>query len=36
MVTAREPFPVQLDGDSLGLHRSLDIELAREALWVVG
>ena len=35
VVTAEEPFPVQVDGDSLGDHRRLDIELAREALWVV-
>ena len=35
LVTASEPFPVQLDGDSLGAHRRLEIELAREALWVV-
>jgi diacylglycerol kinase family enzyme len=36
LVTADEPFPVQVDGDSLGDHRRLDVELAREALWVVG
>jgi diacylglycerol kinase family enzyme len=35
LVTATEPFPVQVDGDSVGLHRRLEIELAREALWVV-
>jgi diacylglycerol kinase family enzyme len=35
VVTAGEPFPVQVDGDSLGAHRRLEIELAREALWVV-
>ena len=35
LVTASEPFPVQVDGDSLGDHRRLEIELAREALWVV-
>ena len=35
LVTAAEPFPVQVDGDSLGDHRRLEIELAREALWVV-
>jgi diacylglycerol kinase family enzyme len=35
LVTADEPFPVQVDGDSLGDHNRLDIELAREALWVV-
>lgn len=35
LVTADEPFPVQVDGDSLGNHRRLEIELAREALWVV-
>ena len=35
VVTAGEPFPVQVDGDSLGAHRRLEIELAPEALWVV-
>jgi diacylglycerol kinase family enzyme len=35
LVTAAEPFPVQVDGDSLGTHRRLEVELAREALWVV-
>jgi diacylglycerol kinase family enzyme len=35
LVTADEPFPVQVDGDSLGLHRRLEVELAPEALWVV-
>jgi diacylglycerol kinase family enzyme len=35
LVTAEDPFPVQVDGDSLGEHRRLEIELAREALWVV-
>jgi diacylglycerol kinase family enzyme len=35
VVTAEDPFPVQVDGDSLGDHRKLEIELAREALWVV-
>ena len=35
LVTADDPFPVQVDGDSLGEHHSLQIELAREALWVV-
>ena len=35
VVTAAEPFPVQVDGDSLGDHRRLEVELAREALWVV-
>lgn len=35
LVTATEPFPVQVDGDSMGDHRRLDVELAREALWVV-
>jgi diacylglycerol kinase family enzyme len=35
LVTAEEPFPVQVDGDALGDRRRLDIELAREALWVV-
>ena len=35
LVTATDPFPVQVDGDSLGDHRRLDVELAPEALWVV-
>jgi diacylglycerol kinase family enzyme len=35
LVTASSPFPVQLDGDSLGTHERLEIGLAREALWVV-
>jgi hypothetical protein len=26
---------VQVDGDPMGDHRRLEIELAREALWVV-
>lgn len=36
LVTSDEPFPVQVDGDSMGDHDRLQIELAREALWVVG
>ena len=35
LVTAEEPFPVQVDGDSLGEHKRLEVELARDALWVV-
>jgi diacylglycerol kinase family enzyme len=35
LVTAEEPFPVQVDGDSLGDHKRLEVELARDALWVV-
>ena len=35
VVTSDRPFPVQVDGDSLGDHQRLEIELAREALWVV-
>ena len=34
-ITSDTPFPVQVDGDSLGDHRKLEIQLAREALWVV-
>ena len=34
-ITSETPFPVQVDGDSLGDHLKLDIQLAREALWVV-
>ncbi len=35
LVTSEAPFPVQVDGDSLGDHRRLEIDLAPEALWVV-
>jgi diacylglycerol kinase family enzyme len=35
LVTSATPFPVQVDGDPMGDHRRLEIELAREALWVV-
>ncbi|MEO8476026.1 MAG: diacylglycerol kinase family protein [Actinomycetota bacterium] len=35
LVTADEPFPVQVDGDALGDQARLEVELAREALWVV-
>jgi diacylglycerol kinase family enzyme len=36
LVTSNRPFPVQVDGDSMGDHRRLEVDLAREALWVVG
>jgi diacylglycerol kinase family enzyme len=35
LVTSSKAFPVQVDGDSLGDHFRLEVELAREALWVV-
>jgi diacylglycerol kinase family enzyme len=35
LVTSTKPFPVQVDGDSLGDHRRLEVGLAPEALWVV-
>ena len=35
LVTSETPFPVQVDGDSLGDRRRLEIDLAPEALWVV-
>ena len=35
LVTSERPFPVQVDGDSMGDHRRLEVDLAREALWVV-
>ena len=35
VVASSQPFPVQVDGDSLGGQQRLEIELAREALWVV-
>jgi len=35
LVTSATPFPVQVDGDSLGEHRRLEVDLAREILWVV-
>jgi diacylglycerol kinase family enzyme len=34
-ITSQEPFPVQVDGDILGAHDRLEVELAREALIVV-
>ncbi len=35
VVTSARAFPVQVDGDSLADHRRLEIDLAREALWVI-
>jgi diacylglycerol kinase family enzyme len=35
VVSSQAPFPVQVDGDSLGDHHRLDVSLAPEALWVV-
>ena len=35
VVTSETPFPVQVDGDSHGEHRRLEVDLAREVLWVV-
>ena len=35
VVRSADPFPVQVDGDPVGDHRRLQIDLAREALWVV-
>jgi diacylglycerol kinase family enzyme len=35
VVTSSDPFPVQVDGDPLGDRRRLQIDIAREALWVV-
>ena len=35
LVTSGRPFPVQVDGDSMGDHQRLNVELSREALWVV-
>ena len=35
VVTSGTPFPVQVDGDALGERRRLEVDLAREALWVV-
>jgi len=35
VIRSAEPFPVQVDGDPLGDHRRLRVDLAREALWVV-
>jgi diacylglycerol kinase family enzyme len=35
VVTSSEEFPVQVDGDSMGGRTRFEIELAREALWVV-
>jgi diacylglycerol kinase family enzyme len=35
LVTAQQPFPVQVDGDSMGDLTRLEVGLAPEALWVV-
>ena len=35
VIDSETPFPVQVDGDSLGDHRRLEVDLAPEALWVV-
>jgi diacylglycerol kinase family enzyme len=35
LITSERAFPVQVDGDSLGDHHRLEVDLAREALWVV-
>ena len=35
LVTSETPFPVQVDGDSLGDHLRLEMGLAPAALWVV-
>ncbi len=35
VVRSSDPFPVQVDGDPMGDHRRLQVDLAREALWVV-
>jgi diacylglycerol kinase family enzyme len=35
VVTSTQPFPVQVDGDSLGDHRRLEVAMAPEVLWVV-
>jgi diacylglycerol kinase family enzyme len=34
-VTSERPFPVQVDGDAMEDRRSLEVLLARDALWVV-
>ncbi len=34
-VASARPFPVQVDGDSMGEHSRLEVGLARDALWVV-
>jgi diacylglycerol kinase family enzyme len=35
VVTSERPFPVQVDGDSLEDRSHLEVDLAREVLWVV-
>jgi diacylglycerol kinase family enzyme len=35
VVTSSKPFPVQVDGDALGDHQRLEVDLARQVLWVV-
>ena len=36
LITSQTPFPVQVDGDSMGDHMRLEVGISREALWVVG
>jgi diacylglycerol kinase family enzyme len=35
VVTSSKPFPVQVDGDVLGDDQRLEVDLARQVLWVV-
>ena len=36
LVSSERAFPVQVDGDSMGDHHRLEVDVVREALWVVG
>jgi diacylglycerol kinase family enzyme len=35
-ISSDTPFPVQVDGDAMGDRTELSIELARDAIWVLG
>ena len=35
-ISSNTPFPVQVDGDAMGDRTELSIELARDAIWVLG
>ena len=35
-VRGSDPFPVQLDGDYIGIRERMSVHLEREALWIVG
>ena len=34
-IEGRSPFPLQVDGDYLGMRQSLTVTVERDALWIV-